>query len=161
MKFFKSLQIFLIAILIIGIAIPNSTEAATAISNDLMNIKKTVSKNSLVKGETTDVTLTVKGALKDSTFVKSNDVFLIVDKSGSMGADNRLTAAKEATKVIGSVDVKLLNADGQMAVLTKGFTHTEPGLAPAPEITSLSEDSISIGKTKNIFINAKNFKADS
>lgn len=98
MKFFKSLQIFLIAILIIGIAIPLSTEAATVNSGDLMKINKTVSNSTLVKGETTDVTLTVKGTPQDSTFVKPNDVVLIIDKSGSMQADNRLNAAKDAAK---------------------------------------------------------------
>lgn len=98
MKFFKSLKIFLIAILIIGIATPISTEAATIKSGNLMNINKTVSNNAITKGETTDVTLTVKGTPQDSTFVKPNDVILIVDKSGSMQADNRIGAAKEAAK---------------------------------------------------------------
>ncbi|MEK3994155.1 IPT/TIG domain-containing protein [Psychrobacillus sp. FSL K6-2365] len=98
MKFFKSLKLFLIAILIIGIAIPLSTEAATVNSGDLMKINKTVSNNTLVNGETTDVTLTVKGTPQDSTFVKPNDVVLIIDKSGSMQADNRLNAAKDAAK---------------------------------------------------------------
>ncbi|WP_427138360.1 IPT/TIG domain-containing protein [Psychrobacillus psychrodurans] len=98
MKFFKSLKLFLIAILIIGIALPLSTEAATVKSGDLMKINKTVSNNTLVKGETTDVTLTVKGTPQDSTFVKPNDVVLIIDKSGSMQADNRLNAAKDAAK---------------------------------------------------------------
>ncbi|MFZ0578572.1 MAG: VWA domain-containing protein, partial [Psychrobacillus psychrotolerans] len=98
MKFFKSLQLFLIAILIIGIATPLSTEAAIAKSGDLMKINKTVSNNTLVKGETTDVTLTVQGTPQDSTFVKPNDVVLIIDKSGSMQADNRLNAAKDAAK---------------------------------------------------------------
>ena len=98
MKFLKSLQVFLVAILIIGLATPISTEAAVARSGDLMKINKTVSNNTVVKGETTDVTMTVKGTPKDSTFVKPNDVILIVDKSGSMQADNRINAAKEATK---------------------------------------------------------------
>ena len=98
MKFFKSLQLFLIAILIIGIATPLSTEAAIVKSGDLMNINKTVSNSTLVKGETTNVTLTVKGTPQDSTFVKPNDVILIIDKSGSMQSDNRLNAAKQAAK---------------------------------------------------------------
>lgn len=98
MKFFKSLQLFLVAILIIGIATPLSTEAAVSKSGDLMKINKTVSSNTLVKGETTDVTLTVQGTPQDSTFVKPNDVVLIIDKSGSMQADNRLNAAKDAAK---------------------------------------------------------------
>lgn len=98
MKFFTSLKLFLIAILIIGIAIPLSTEAATVKSGDLMKINKTVSNNTLVKGDTTDVTLTVKGTPQDSTFIKPNDVVLIIDKSGSMQADNRLNAAKDAAK---------------------------------------------------------------
>ncbi len=98
MKFLKSFKLFLVAILIIGITTPISTEAATIKSSDLMKINKTVSTNSIVKGETTDVTMTVKGTPKDSTFVKPNDVVLIVDKSGSMQADNRLNAAKDAAK---------------------------------------------------------------
>ena len=40
----------------------------------------------------------LKELLKDSTYVRPNDVILIVDKSGSMREDNRLTAAKDATK---------------------------------------------------------------
>lgn len=98
MKIFKSVQLILIAILIIGIATPLSTEAATVKSGDLMKINKTVSNSTLVKGETTDVTLTVKGTPQDSTFVKPNDVILIIDKSGSMQSDNRLNAAKQAAK---------------------------------------------------------------
>ncbi|MGB2873621.1 IPT/TIG domain-containing protein [Psychrobacillus psychrotolerans] len=98
MKILKIIKLALIAILIIGIATPLSTEAATVKSGDLMNINKTVSKSPLVKGETTDVTLTVKGTPQDSTFVKPNDVILIIDKSGSMQTDNRLNAAKQAAK---------------------------------------------------------------
>lgn len=98
MKLIKILKLFLIAILIIGIATPLSTEAAIVKSGDLMNINKTVSNSTLVKGETTDVTLTVKGTPQDSTFVKPNDVILIIDKSGSMQTDNRLNAAKQAAK---------------------------------------------------------------
>ncbi|MEK5146253.1 IPT/TIG domain-containing protein [Psychrobacillus sp. FSL K6-4615] len=98
MKILKFIKLALIAILIIGIATPLSTEAATVKSGDLMNINKTVSNSTLVKGETTDVTLTVKGTPQDSTFVKPNDVILIIDKSGSMQSDNRLNAAKLAAK---------------------------------------------------------------
>jgi len=98
MKFFKSVQLFLVAILIIGLVLPNLTQAAVVNSGDLMQINKTVSNNTLVKGETTDVTMTVKGTPKDSTFVKPNDVVLIIDKSGSMSADNRMAAAKDAAK---------------------------------------------------------------
>lgn len=98
MNFLKSLKLLLVAILIIGIATPISTEAATIKSSDLMNITKTVTNNTVVKGETTDVTMTVKGTPKDSTFVKPNDVVLIIDRSGSMNDDNRMTAAKEAAK---------------------------------------------------------------
>ncbi|TQR17380.1 IPT/TIG domain-containing protein [Psychrobacillus vulpis] len=98
MKLLKTIKFALIAILIIGIATPLSTEAALVNSGELMNINKTVSKNTLVKGETTDVTLTVKGTPKDTTFVKPNDVILIIDKSGSMTTDNRITAAKDAAK---------------------------------------------------------------
>lgn len=98
MKIIKMLQLFLVAILIIGLATPNLTEATTSTSGNLMQIDKTVSTNSLLKGETTDVTLTVQGTPEDSTFIKPNDVVLIVDKSGSMRADNRLNAAKVAAK---------------------------------------------------------------
>lgn len=98
MKIFKSVQLFLIAILIIGIATPLSTKAATVKSGDLMKINKTVSNSTLLKGGTADVTLTVKGTPQDSTFVKPNDVILIIDKSGSMQSDNRLNAAKQAAK---------------------------------------------------------------
>ncbi|MBE1555016.1 IPT/TIG domain-containing protein [Sporosarcina limicola] len=98
MKLFKSLKVILVAILIIGIAVPNSTEAAPNTSGNLLNITKTVSENILTKGKVTDVTLTVKGTPQDSTFVKPNDVILIIDKSGSMADDNRLDAAKDAAK---------------------------------------------------------------
>lgn len=98
MKFFKGWALFLVSILIIGTILPNSTEAARIKSGDLMAINKTVSTNSVVKGDALDVTLTVKGTPQDSTFVKSNDVILIIDKSGSMSADNRMGAAKTAAK---------------------------------------------------------------
>ncbi|MDV6376986.1 IPT/TIG domain-containing protein [Sporosarcina sp. GW1-11] len=98
MNFLKTLKLFLIAILIIGIITPNSTKAAIIKATDLVSINKTISKNSLVPNEVIDVTLTIKGTPQDVSSVKPNDVILIIDKSGSMSADNRMNAAKVAAK---------------------------------------------------------------
>ncbi|MCH1625067.1 IPT/TIG domain-containing protein [Ferdinandcohnia quinoae] len=88
----------LVVALLFSFILPNSADAATITSGDLLNVTKTADVNKLVENDIANVSLTVKGTPKDSTFVRPNDVILIVDKSGSMSSDNRLTAAKNATK---------------------------------------------------------------
>ncbi|MBP2241986.1 hypothetical protein J2Z40_002559 [Cytobacillus eiseniae] len=88
----------LVVALLFSFILPYSTNAATPSGSDLMKITKTVDVNSLVENDIANVTLSIKGTPKDSTIVRPNDVILIVDKSGSMQSDNRLTAAKNATK---------------------------------------------------------------
>ncbi|WP_102273795.1 IPT/TIG domain-containing protein [Cytobacillus massiliigabonensis] len=90
--------ILLVVALIFSSILPYSANAATPSGSDLMKITKTVDVNSLVENDIANVTLSIKGTPQDSTIVRPNDVILIVDKSGSMQSDNRLTAAKNATK---------------------------------------------------------------
>lgn len=136
----------MVAILIIGLAIPNSTEAAVVRSGDLMKINKTVSNNSLVKGETTDVTLTIQGTPKDSTFVKPNDVVLIIDKSGSMQADNRLTAAKEAAKEF--IDLMDLTKH-EVAIVDYSSSVSSFPLTTDKDVAKRYVDSIQLGGSTN------------
>lgn len=90
--------IFFAIVLIISFILPYSTYASTLSGSDLLKITKSVDVTSIVDNDTAEVTLTVKGTPQDSSIIKPNDVILIVDKSGSMSSDNRLTAAKNATK---------------------------------------------------------------
>ena len=91
-------SMLIVIALIFSSVLPFSASAATLVGNDLMKITKTVDVTSLVEDDIANISLSVKGTPKDSTYVRPNDVILIVDKSGSMREDNRLTAAKDATK---------------------------------------------------------------
>lgn len=99
-KHFKWFNLTAVLILFISAILPYSASATTNQGSDLVSVSKSVNKTSLVRGtqEVADVTLTVKGNPQESTFVLPNDVILIIDKSGSMEDDNRLAAAKAATK---------------------------------------------------------------
>ncbi|MBD3108493.1 IPT/TIG domain-containing protein [Bacillus sp. AGMB 02131] len=99
-KNFKWLNIFAVLFLFISTILPYSVSATTIQGSDLVSVSKSVSIDSLVRGgqEVADVTLSVKGTPQETTFVQPNDVILIIDKSGSMQTDNRLAAAKDATK---------------------------------------------------------------
>jgi len=99
-KHFKWFNLTAVLILFISAILPYSASATTIQGSDLVSVSKSVNKTSLVRGtqEVADVTLTVKGTPQESTFVLPNDVILIIDKSGSMADDNRLAAAKAATK---------------------------------------------------------------
>ncbi|WP_046174423.1 IPT/TIG domain-containing protein [Domibacillus indicus] len=85
-------------IILIVFSLISMASFSEALANSLVSVNKTVSSSSVIKGDVIDVTLSVTGTPQDTTNVKPNDVILIVDKSGSMGTDNRLNAAKEATK---------------------------------------------------------------
>ncbi|MEK4629845.1 MAG: IPT/TIG domain-containing protein [Psychrobacillus sp.] len=90
--------ILIVMALIISSILPYSASASNLVGSDLVNITKTVDVTSLVEGDIANVTISVKGTPKDSTYVRPNDVILIIDKSGSMEQDNRINAAKDATK---------------------------------------------------------------
>ncbi|MFJ8246266.1 IPT/TIG domain-containing protein [Peribacillus asahii] len=98
MRDIRKLGLMALIIILIGSIIPNSIHAITLTSNSLVSVNKSISINNLVTNDIAEVTLTVKGTPQDTTVTKPNDVILIVDKSGSMLSDNRLTAAKNATK---------------------------------------------------------------
>jgi len=99
-KSFKWFKLTALLILFISTFSPYSASATSLQGSDLVSVSKSINKTSLVRGaqEVADVTLTVKGTPQESTFVQPNDVILIIDKSGSMADDNRLAAAKAATK---------------------------------------------------------------
>ena len=90
--------ILIVMALIISSILPYSASASNLVGSDLVKITKTVDVTSLVEDDIANVTISVQGTPKDSTYVRPNDVILIVDKSGSMKDDNRLNAAKDATK---------------------------------------------------------------
>ena len=90
--------ILIVMALIISSILPYSASASNLVGSDLVKITKTVDVTSLVEDDIANVTISVKGTPKDSTYVRPNDVILIVDKSGSMTQDNRINAAKDATK---------------------------------------------------------------
>ena len=90
--------ILIVMALIISSILPYSASASNLVGSDLVKITKTVDVTSLVEDDIANVTISVQGTPKDSTYVRPNDVILIVDKSGSMKDDNRINAAKDATK---------------------------------------------------------------
>ncbi|WNF22609.1 IPT/TIG domain-containing protein [Mesobacillus jeotgali] len=92
------LKVLTLLVFLTGSLLPYSASATTMSGSSLVAVNKTVETNSLVENSTTEVTLTIQGTPQDTTTVKPNDVILIVDKSGSMQMDNRLEAAKTATK---------------------------------------------------------------
>ncbi|MGG3284361.1 IPT/TIG domain-containing protein [Paenibacillus solani] len=72
----------------------NSAAAAT---NDYVTAGKTVNPTSITVDGEAEVTLNIKGT-PPTNIVMPNDVILIIDKSGSMSNDNRISAAKSAAK---------------------------------------------------------------
>ncbi|OME91639.1 IPT/TIG domain-containing protein [Paenibacillus lautus] len=62
-----------------------------------------------------------------------------------------------AASSAGSVDIKVTNPDGQVAVLLDGYTYTLPAPAPAPVITSISPNSGVLTGGNVVVINGANF----
>lgn len=91
----KVLNISLLFALIFSLTIPSYNHATVA--TDYVTATRTVDKQVLRTNEVAEVTLNIKGT-PPVNVVKPNDVILIIDKSGSMTADNRVSAAKDAAK---------------------------------------------------------------
>ena len=66
-----------------------------------------------------------------------------------------------ATATPGFVSVKAENPDGTSAELVDAYEYLTPALGAAPEITSISEDSILTGQTKNILLYGVNLNSKS
>lgn len=138
----KLLLKILLLILFIGLISPHSISAATIKSDDLMNVKKTINKTELIEQEIAEIGLTIKGTPKESNQVKPNDVILIVDKSGSMSTDNRLTAAKNATKEF--IDLMDLTKH-QVGVVDFSDTHSSYSLNTDANATKSYVNNIQLG----------------
>ena len=72
--------------------------------------------------------------------------------------DGRLRVTTPAVGVAGSVDVKVVNPDGEFAIITNGFTYNEPPPLPAPEITSVSPNEGQMTGNEAVFIEGSNFQ---
>lgn len=102
----KLLYVFL-AFVLIMIELP--TFALGASASEAVRVTKTVSPSAILEGGETEVQLQVTGS-GDSSFVKPNDVILIIDRSGSMapgynnGEDKMANANAAAKGFIDLVD---------------------------------------------------------
>ncbi|MBU5670958.1 IPT/TIG domain-containing protein [Paenibacillus brevis] len=95
----KFMCVFL-AIVLILIEFPAFTLAAS--SSQAVQVTKTVSPSAILEGGEAEVQLQVTGS-GDSSFVKPNDVILIIDRSGSMlpgnnNGEDKMANAKAAAK---------------------------------------------------------------
>ncbi|TVX96101.1 IPT/TIG domain-containing protein [Cohnella terricola] len=75
---------------------------ARAAVNDYVTVTKSINPTSITTEQEAEVNLQVKGT-PPANVVVPNDVILIIDKSGSMNNDNRMTSAKTGAK--GFVDL--------------------------------------------------------
>lgn len=57
----------------------------------------------------------------------------------------------------GSVDVTVVNPDGQQATLANGYTYNPLPPAPAPEVTSVSPNTGFLPGGETVYVNGKNF----
>lgn len=98
----KVVYLLLATILLIA-QFPLSASAA-ATSTDTVQVSKTVEPSKILSGEEADIKLNVQGS-GDVSFVKPNDIILIIDRSGSMAptyapnnGEDKMKNAKEAAK---------------------------------------------------------------
>lgn len=91
----KAINISIIFLISFSLILPSfhSVIAAT----DYISASRTIDKTVINTNGEAEVTLNIKGT-PPVNVVKPNDVILIIDKSGSMTNDNRITAAKDAAK---------------------------------------------------------------
>ncbi|GIO67588.1 IPT/TIG domain-containing protein [Paenibacillus sp. JTLBN-2024] len=96
MKKFSKYPAIIIAILLLitGLPIIPTTSAATG---DYINVTRTVNPTTITVNDEAEVSLNIQGT-PPVNVVKPNDVILIIDKSGSMSTENKMTNAKEAAK---------------------------------------------------------------
>lgn len=73
-----------------------------AAATDAVTVTKSVSPTEILVQEEVEVTLTVQGT-PPTNVVRPNDVILVIDRSGSMASEGRMTSAKNAAK--GFVDL--------------------------------------------------------
>ncbi|MCG8498836.1 MAG: IPT/TIG domain-containing protein, partial [Firmicutes bacterium] len=73
--------------------------------------------------------------------------------------NTRIRITSPVADVAGPVDVKVVNADGQFAVVRDGFLYTEPVLppGPAPEITLITPNEGEMAGGETIVIEGSNF----
>ncbi|WP_379157264.1 IPT/TIG domain-containing protein [Paenibacillus sp. sgz5001063] len=98
MKIAKKLTTLLLSVLLAlsGVAGLGGGNASAAVA-DYVSVTKTVNPTSITVEEEAEVSLNIKGT-PPVDVVMPNDVILIIDKSGSMTTDNRISAAKSAAK---------------------------------------------------------------
>lgn len=90
----------LLAAVLIWTQFPISSQAAGY--PEAVKVTKTVNPTEILEGGETDVQLNVTGS-GDTSFVKPNDVILIIDRSGSMlpsnnNGEDKMANAKAAAK---------------------------------------------------------------
>lgn len=104
MKRRSGLFIFL-AFLLIFVQLPGTTiVSATSVGNESVQVNKIVNPSEIFEGGESEVTINIQGT-PDGSFVKPNDIILIIDRSGSMAStyepnkgEDKMKNAKEAAK---------------------------------------------------------------
>ncbi|MBT2764786.1 IPT/TIG domain-containing protein [Paenibacillus sp. ISL-20] len=72
-------------------------------------------------------------------------------------SSNQIKSIVPKWQDVGKVDVKVVNPDGQVGILEKGFTYLAPPPPPAPEITTITPDKGLITGGTSVVINGLNF----
>ena len=75
--------------------------------------------------------------------------------------ENKIRVRVPAAAQAGTVDVRVLNADGKSATLSNGYTYIELPQAPAPTISSVSPNSGIVTGGELVYINGSGFTTNS
>ncbi|WP_432407344.1 IPT/TIG domain-containing protein [Wukongibacter sp. M2B1] len=99
--------------------------------------------------------------IEGANFTPGGEVYFGDKKAGGYYrySDNRIRAIIPAVDTAGIVDVKVVNSDGQFAIMANGFTYTEPPAPPAPEIISVSPAEGKLAGGQAIYIEGANFSS--
>jgi Ca-activated chloride channel homolog len=101
-----------------GASARNATGPTVHQGTDGVTLSGTLSQTKLVQGGNgviyLDLSITTPSATLSPSHVKASDIVVVLDRSGSMAADNRLPYAQEAVRRL----VRQLQADDRFALIT-------------------------------------------
>lgn len=91
-------------------------------------------------------------------FAKGIEVFFGDNKAGQLVyySDKQIKVTAPANAAIGAVDVRVVNPNGEIAVLTQAYTYEEPPKQEPPTITSLSPNKGLLAGNELVYINGLN-----
>lgn len=128
MTFKKSLAVLLVFVVVIGGLFTPGYTSIEAAATDYVQVTREVTPAEITTEQEATVKLNIQGTPPESV-VKPNDVILVIDKSGSMKEEDKITAAKNSAKEfidlmdlsvhrVGVVDYSSTNSIGVLPLTT-------------------------------------------